>query len=126
MPQPAPRTADTAARPTMRRRGRSSYRLLDPAPLPLLSQPHCTAPVSQAIRNALEDRYMKREGNELPRIPIPRTPVNKDKKQGRSPAETRPFFVRLHLKELSHGSGGPYVLVYAGEVSRVVLILYGN
>jgi hypothetical protein len=63
---------------------------------------------------------------ELLRIPIPRTPVNKDKKKGRSPAEPRPFFVGPHLKELSHGSGGPYVLVYAEEVSRVVLVLYGN
>jgi hypothetical protein len=51
---------------------------------------------------------------------------SKDKKKGRSPAEPQPFFVEPHLKELSHGSGGHYVLVYAEEVSRVVLVLYGN
>src|SRR5215216_6827740 len=53
------------------------------------------------------------------------TSVNKGKKKGQSPAKPQPFFVGPHLKKLSHGSGGPYVLVYAEEVSRVVLVLYG-
>src|SRR5215216_5850063 len=57
--------------------GCSSHRLLDLVFLSLLSQPHSTAlPSPKRYGMRCEDRYMKRGGNELPRIPIPRRWVN--------------------------------------------------
>jgi hypothetical protein len=50
----APRTADTATKLSKRRTGCSSYLVLNPVRLPLLSQPPLySTTISQAIRNAL-------------------------------------------------------------------------
>src|SRR5215208_3439108 len=54
-----------------------TLRLLDPVPLPFLSQPHSTALTSpKRYGNRYEDGSMGR-GNELRRMSLPRTPVNK-------------------------------------------------
>jgi hypothetical protein len=68
----------TATKPAMRRRGHSSYLVLDPVPLPLPSQPHSTALPSPNRYEEMrcEDRYMKREANELPRTPSTRSSQN--------------------------------------------------
>src|ERR671913_294376 len=81
MPRPAPRTAHTATRPAMRRRGRSSYLALDPVLLPLPSQtPLYSTTISKALRTALRGRAVANFGelrkDEVRRIPLPRTRMN--------------------------------------------------
>src|SRR5215212_1197814 len=81
--------------PTTQQNERSSYRFLDPVVLPLLSQPHSTALASakrydnryeaeyprRTSENSLKANFRECPKGEVRRIPIPRTPVNKGKKE---------------------------------------------
>src|SRR5215208_942476 len=81
--------------------GGEACALISPTPRPSSLVPSVTTPlysttVSRALRQPLRSRRSRTNFGESPkgelrRIPIPRTPVNKDKKEGPQPRRPRPF-----------------------------------
>jgi hypothetical protein len=85
---------------------------------------HARYPTGRVPQNPFSGSFKQKLELLLKRLP--RTRVNKASRGRAGAWYSGPSLVEGHPKELSHRGGGPYVLVYAEQVSRVLLVLYGN